>query len=117
MDVKAIEHLTHAAWLMSDHGCKDILELAVKILSKAEDEIDNLIGDLTDWKCRISDRCYYTERRLEMLGEVKQSLATTIREQQANKELTRHAIMLLKQLGENVDDLREEFQATYGEEV
>lgn len=117
MDVKAIEHLAHAAWLLSDHGCKDLLELAVNILSKAEDEIDNLIGDLTDWKSRISDRCYYTERRLEMLGEVKRSLATTIREQQDNKELTRRAIILLEQLGENADDLRAEFQAIYGEEV
>lgn len=117
MDIKAIEHLTHAAWLLSDHGGKDLLELAIKILSRAEDEIDSLIGDLTDWKCRISDRCYYTERRLGMLGEVKRSLVASVREQQDNKELTRRAIMLLEKLGENVDDLREEFQATYGEEV
>lgn len=45
------------------------------------------------------------------------SIAEQIRNNQDVKEMTRRAIKILIAAGENVDDLKAEFIATYGETV
>lgn len=42
-------------------------------------------------------------------------IAEQIKQNQNTKEMTRKAIKMLENLGENVDDLKTEFFQTYGE--
>lgn len=44
-------------------------------------------------------------------------IATTVCEQQDVKEMTRRAISILENCGAYVDDLKEQFLDTYGEEA
>lgn len=45
------------------------------------------------------------------------SIAEQIRQTQDTKEMTRRAIKILENAGENADDLRMEFLKAYGEEA
>lgn len=45
------------------------------------------------------------------------TIAEQIRQAQDKKEMTRRAIKILENAGENTDDLRMEFLEVYGEEV
>ena len=53
----------------------------------------------------------------ERKGELTMTIAEQVRQSQDEKEMTRKAIRILENLGENADDLRMEFLETYGEEV
>lgn len=45
------------------------------------------------------------------------TIAEKVRAAQDTKEMTRRAIKILENLGENVNDLKEEFFSEYGEQV
>lgn len=140
MNIRSTELLAHTAWNLSEIYDKKSMEFAMEILSKIENEISNAVSmsdlnggryriedfygiryvsssDLIEWRYRISNRYLRTKERYEMLGEITQGIAEQIRMNQDTKEMTRRAIKILESLGENADDLRAEFQATYGEEV
>lgn len=53
----------------------------------------------------------------EKKGIINMTIAEQVRQAQNEKEMTRKAIKILENLGENADDLRMEFLETYGEEV
>lgn len=116
-DLKKTELLAHTAWILSDIDDKVALECATEILTKVDSDVRDEVDVLVGYQSRISDRLYNAERRTEMLGEITQGIAEQIRMNQDTKEMTRRAIKLLESLGENADDLRAEFQATYGEKV
>lgn len=140
MNIRSTELLAHTAWNLSEIYDKKSMEFAMEILSKIENEISNAVSmsdlnggryriedfdgiryvsssDLIEWRYRISSRYLLTKERYEMLGEITQGIAEQIRMNQDTKEMTRRAIKILESLGENADDLRAEFQVTYGEEV
>ena len=50
-------------------------------------------------------------------GGFKMNIAERIKQEQDTKEMTRRAIKILENLGQNVEDLKAEFLQTYGEKV
>ena len=71
-------------------------------------------------KCRIKRTKETISARVEIITDWRfyiMGIAEQIRQNQNIKEMTRRAIKILIAAGENVDDLKSEFFANYGEEV